>query len=414
MNLGFLAEGVKIPRRKFAAVLLLNSGTLAWFFLVIIYLPFIPASTTMFGISFEYTYTAGLAVFLGFAIFSSILGSFIGGRVNRRKLLIFSVALGVFSTVLLAILQGTVFASISALLMGMSLGLGLPSSMGLIADYTVVEERARISGTIILCTFILAFVSMAAIKMLNLEVMGQILLFAVIRSIGFISLVIDKGSGQEQKAIGKPRLPDSAYKQLLLYLFPWVIFAIISSLAWSLVPPAYSDVANNAQTYRYAFIAVFGLVSGLVADRFGRKQPIIFGLVVLATCFFVLGFFGISETNLTIYLALSGIAWGSFFVLFLAVPGDLSVVGVREKFYGLGYILPIAVMFAFAAMPGYNLFPPESASSIAQIFFVLIIFSIIPVLRAKETLPEEKRKDRELREHLKRVGEIVSESDKNQ
>ena len=187
------------------------------------------------------------------------------------------------------------------------------------------------------------------------------------------------------------------------------MFAVVSSLAWNLIPSD-SAAAVTGTTYRYAFIAVFGLVSGVVADRFGRKQPIVIGLIVLGISFALLGFFGITETNVIIYLALSGVAWGSFFVLFLAIPGDLSAPGSREKFYGLGYILPVAVMVCISAIPGRSLFVGQSASLVSQIFSAILFLSIIPVLRAKETLQESKIQERKLKEYAERVGKAVQET----
>ena len=409
MNLGLLTESIKIPRKKFSAILLLNSGTLAWFFLLLRYFPALSEAITL-NPSWS---NIGPAILFGSAIFWSIVGSFIGGKVNRRNLLIFSIALGLFSTILVALFQETVSVTISGFLMGMSFGLGLPSSMALIADCTVVEERARVSGTIVLLTFVLAFAAMVALRMLNLEqnVLGIVLLLALFRSAGFLACAIDKCQGQEQTATEKTHLSSSAYRQLALYLLPWVMFAIISSLAWNLIPvDEFAEEVATGTMYRYVFIAVFSLVSGAIADRYGRKQPIFIGLVVLGISFALLGFFGITETNVIIYLALSGVAWGSFFVLFLAVPGDLSGVGSREKFYGLGYILPIAVMLGFSLIPGESILVGQSASLVAQIFSAVLFLSIIPILRAKETLPETKRRDRELGEHLKKVGKIIQET----
>ncbi len=406
MNLGFLAEEIKISRRKFTAVLLLNSGTLAWFFLLITYFPIISVDITL-DPSWSNT---GPAMFFGFVIFWSIIGSVIGGKVNRRTLLIFSTTLGTFSTILLLTFQGTVLLTVCAFLMGISFGLGVPSSMALFADYTVVEERARVSGIMVLFTFLLAFAVMVIVKALNLEVLGIVLLLAFLRSVGFLALAINKCDGQEKIEIGKTPLQGNAYKQLALYLLPWVMFAIISSLAWNLIPSD-SPAAAAGTMYRYVLIAVFSLISGIVADKYGRKQPIFIGLVVLGISFALLGFFGINSSNVIAYLALSGVAWGSFFVIFSAVPGDLSTPGSREKYYGLGYILPIAVMLGFSLIPGESVLVGQSASIVAQIFSAVLFLSIIPILRAKETLPETKRRDRELREHLKRVGELVSDSD---
>jgi MFS family permease len=402
-----LTKDLRISSRKFIAAILLNSGTLAWFFLLIIYLPEIFAAITLNDPLWS-AYDIGSILFFGFAILWSIIGSVIGGRISRRKLLIASILLGTFSMILLAIVQGTFFAAICSLFLGMSMGLGLPSSMALIADYTDVEERARVSGTVILGTFVMAFTIIAVIGILNLGILDAILLFAIVRSTSMFALVCDKCDGEGQKLIEKTRLPSGAYREFFFYLIPWVMFSIAAGLASNLIPPEI-DISTGT-TLRYVFIAVFGFVSGVAADRLGRKQPIIIGLIVLGASFALIGFFGMSQTIVTIYLAISGMAWGSFFVVFLAVPGDLSVFGLREKFYGLGYILPISILFSLSAVPVPRIFPPGSASSFSQILSLLLFLSIIPVLRAKETLPDIKMRERRFREYAEKVGKVVQES----
>ena len=266
MSLKFLTEGVEISRRKLAAVLLLNSGTLAWFFLLVLQIPDISAITALNQPLYVY-YNIGPAFFLGFAVFWSIVGSFIGRKVDRRNLLIFSIALGTFSTILLSLNQGIMLAATSNLLLGMSFGLGLPSSMALIADYTVVEDRARVSGIIISGTFALAFASMVAIQILRLDISGIILFLALMRSVSFAAFVIDDCRGQERKAADRSYVPSMGYRQLALYLVPWIIFSITSILAWNLFPLEDETIANAVSigsTFRYILIAVFGLVSGLL------------------------------------------------------------------------------------------------------------------------------------------------------
>ena len=153
MNLGFLARNFEISRRKFVAVTLLNMGSLAWFFMLYFNNKDISALMTTNNPDWV-KYSIGLILFLGFAILIAVVISFIGRQINRRKLLTTSVLLGTSSTILMAFLEGTIPAAVLFSLAGLSLGLGLPSSLSLVADYTVVEDRARVSGILIFGTFI--------------------------------------------------------------------------------------------------------------------------------------------------------------------------------------------------------------------------------------------------------------------
>lgn len=409
MNPGLLLES-KIGKGKIAAVTLLNIGTLSWFFalnnnIADIFATLIPNIP-------DWGLYVGNSLIYGFAIFWSITISFIGGRINRRKLLFTSTILGIFSTVLLGFLEGPVFAAILASLMGTSLGLVLPSSMALVADYTIVENRGRISGMIILSTFIVAFASTAIYRMLDLNILGLILLLAIIRSISLFALIIDKFDKPSIKGREKTRIPSNAYRELLFYLAPWVMFTIASSLALGLIPQTdYAPELSLGNNLKYVLIAVFGLAAGFIADRFGRKQPIILGLATLGIGYLLLGF-NMSGISVIIYCALSGVTWGLFFVIFLVIPGDLSIPSVREKFYALGYILPLTGMFAIATIPGPII--PLPPSLIAQILGIFLFLAMYPVFRAKETLSESKIRERKMKEYVERIGKTIQETEENE
>jgi len=407
--MGFFSAS-KVDKRNFAAVMLLNLGTLSWFFIFIFYMEDIFVNLNLN--TPVWANFVGNSLVYGFAIFWSIAISFIGSRINRRKLLFTSIILGLSSTVLLAFVEGPVFTSIVSSLMGMSLGLGLPSSMALVANNTVVENRGRTSGIIILGTFIITFASMAIYRMLNLDLLGIILILVVVRSTSLFALVVDKFDRPLTIIEQKIRLPTATYREFIFYLSPWVMFTIASSLAHSLISDAGFGSGGLGESLRYVFIAVFGLAAGFMADRFGRKQPIILGLATLGIAYLLLGF-NMSEMSVNIYNALSGITWGLFFVVFLAVPGDLSTPNLREKFYALGYILPLAGLFALSAIPFENIADIIPAETIAQIVGICLFLSMYPVFRAKETLIESKIQERKMKEYAERVGKTIQEAEEN-
>ena len=83
--MSFLTKDLKISSRKLAAITLLNSGTLAWFFVFIINMADAFESIT-FG---DPLWVGGLGqvLFFGSAIFWAIIGSLVGRKIDRRKLL---------------------------------------------------------------------------------------------------------------------------------------------------------------------------------------------------------------------------------------------------------------------------------------------------------------------------------------
>ncbi len=95
---GFLTQNIQISRRKLVAATLLNSGTLAWFFLLAyVYLNDIFKTLTM-GDPFWNTYQIGQILFFGSAVLFSIFGSLIGGRFVRRRFLLVWMLLGIAVT----------------------------------------------------------------------------------------------------------------------------------------------------------------------------------------------------------------------------------------------------------------------------------------------------------------------------
>jgi MFS family permease len=406
LYLGFSGRS-KFDKGNLAAALLLI-GTLSWFFIFIFNMTNIFVDLT--HNTDDWAGYIGNSLVYGFGIFWAIAASLIGRTVNRRKLWFTSIILGIFSTAALAFVEGPILTSIVCSLMGMSLGLGLPSSMALVAGRTIVENRGRTSGMIILSTFIIAFGSLGIYWVLGLGLLSIIPILIVVRLISLFGLAIDK-LNKPLTITEKIHLPTGTYREFLFYLAPWLMFTVASSLLKSLIEASDLETEVFLGDYlRYVFIAVFGLAAGFISDRFGRKLPIYFGSATLAIGYLLLGY-NINELSVNIYYILSGITWGLFFVVFLAIPGDISTPDLREKFYALGYIFPLTGLFALSAIPipqiG-DILPPEI---IAQILGVCVFLSMYPVFRAKETLPEKKKRDRQMKEYMEKLGKTLQETD---
>jgi MFS family permease len=395
-----------VPRRKLYASTFLIAGTLAWFFLLNFYISDILEIVA--PNAFEGYKNVGSIIFYGFSIFSAILGSYIGKKISGRKLLIPWILLGILSTAALSLFQGGVFLVIVSFLLGISVGFGLPSSMAYMSQCTQLEDRARLSGIVVLGTFLLAFVAMALIRILALDLIGVITVFVLVRSISLIALAIDNWVPIIRVTNIMP--PKFAYKKLFFYLLPWVIFSAAAGLAWNLIPMDSDFVAVRAlgTNIRYICLGVFGLIAGLSADRFGRKPPIIAALVMLGVGFALIGF-SMTPTNVLIYLILSGVAWGLLFVTFLAVPADLSPPEYREKFYGIGFISPVAILFALSTIPIESLIAVIPASMLSQILSMILFISIIPILRVAETLPKEKMIERQMKDHMEKLEKAIAD-----
>ena len=113
----------------------------------------------------------------------------------------------------------------------------------------------------------------------------------------------------------------------------------------------YASAGRIGVMLHYLTWAVFGLVSGIMADRLGRRQPIMIGLVSLGVSFAILGIVT-NPVAYVLYQVLSGVAWGFLFTVYITVLGDLASYGSKEKFYAMGAIMPIILTLSLQTLIG--------------------------------------------------------------
>lgn len=414
MSFKFLRENVRICPRRLVAVTILASGTLAWGFLTFAYFEeiFKSIAADLFWVN------VGKALFLSFGAFSAIFGSMISGKIKSRRFLGAWITLGVLATASLALFQGIFFCLLSGALLGISLGLGYPCCFSFLADYAVVEERGRVSGTIILEAFAMLALASIAVSIFSFGLIGIVLLFVGVRSTSYLALILDPCHQKKVKTSSWKKTFE--HRNFILYLVPWIMFNIASGLIafvwwWVFLSPNYPDYEGAfaiGNTLHFLMPGVFGFLSGIAADRFGRKQPIILGMVMLGVSFAFLGLYT-SPLSVFVYLIISGIAWGFLAVVYTAVPGDLSSAESKEKLYALSTIIPLII---YMSIPGLADFFGAGipASPLSAILSMIIFVSVIPVLYASETLPEIKIRERRLKEHIKKIREVVEETKKDQ
>jgi MFS family permease len=382
-----------------------TSGTLAWFFVFqlninSIFKSIITDTSWILTAQFLF-YSAG--------IISAIIGSLISKKINNRRFLLSWIIVGLLSMLSLVFFGGLAFALIVSVFLGVSFGLGLPTSMAWVANSVAIDKRGRVAGITILITFIMAFITLGLYRVIGGGIITLVVLAAVIRSVSCLGFIKTENPIDTKKA--KTDFSKSQLREFSFYIIPWLIFTISSGLAWNLVPdlPEYTFYINLGYVVRFILIAFFGFVWGIVADRKGRKGPVVIGLVLLGISYFLLGFVE-SPYSVLAYLSLAGVAWGSFFTMYLIIPGDLSIPVEREKFYAIGTILPIVILFSLGMIPE-NLSVFFSENAFSQILSLLLFLSIIPIIRAKETLPKQEMRRRELEDYTDKLGRVIQESE---
>lgn len=412
MNLDFfLFRDLKIPYRKLLANVLLTSITLAFFYVFHALL----VTKIFSGFEDENNWIiAGTGFFYFSSIISVIIGAVLSEMFSRRKILLSWITFGFISTALLFFFNSLILSLFSMVLIGISFGLGYPSSLAFLADSTDVTERGRVSGLVIFITFTIVFLSIFISSFLNFEIITLIMLSLFLRSTSFLALLLDPCEKQKKRVQSWTLILKN--RKLISYLFPWLIFSIANGLLLFLelgLPQDldYDSISAIGSVVQYASCGIFALIAGTISDYFGRKQPIIIGLILLGASYTLMGIV-VHPVSWFIVLAFSGIAWGFLMVsLAMTAIGDLGTHGSREKMYALASVIPLLGHMSFSTIA--NLFNLQIPANIISSFLSLILFlSIIPILRAKETLQESKIRGRKMKDYAEKVGKIIQESRK--
>ena len=395
--------------RRMLPVTIVPSGTFAWWFLITLYFEQIFSSWAADQL---WIYVLA-AIFYGSGAISAILGAMIGERIDRKRFLLFCFTFGVFATALLAMQQSLVFALLSSALLGISLGLGFPSCMALLADCTSKEERTRFTGAVVFETFVMVFLAILVLSAFDLGVIGIIAVAIVLRSTSYYGFSVRFCDKPKEK--GPSWLSILVSRDLVFYLLPWLAFNLageLVGLVWAglLGSSSIAEAYEIGNILRMAAIAFLGPIVGIAGYRFGRKPPIIVALVILGFSFAFLGL-ATSNYSVFVYLVFSGIAWSLLMVSYFALFGDLAFPKATEKFYALGVATPLlAYMLVRGILPSLSITSAE-ASVLSPIMAMLIFVSVIPALYASETLPADTIRERRLREHTEKIGKFVEESE---
>ena len=358
----------------------------------------------------------GYFLFLGVAALSAIAGSVISERTNRRRFLVSWIIVGLISNISVVFTQelGLWYFYLISAILGISIGLGFPSCLAFLADCTTVGERARVTGIAIFVTLVIAMLSFIVA---STSYYGIELLFLLSALKGTSLLAFVSGDCERSKS-ERTRSWKNIFvsKDFVLYLFPWLMFSLagsINNLMFADPSVQFNEnVERIADVIHYLTWAVVGFISGIMADRIGRKQPLIVGLTSLGVSYAIFGLFTSPETFI-LYQALSGVAWGFLFTVYITLLGDLASYGSKEKFYAMGAIMPIILTLSFNTLIGlFNITAPISVLS--PVFSIVLFLSVFPVLRATETLPRKKIRERQMKDHIRKVGKIVEDHKKHE
>lgn len=389
--------------RKNLVSIILVSNAFVWYFCVI---------STLEDVLRSNPSTSVWIVHFSALILSALVGASLGKRWNYSKFLIVWMLIGAVSSLMLFVFDSV--PELVSILLGLSLGVGMPTCASYFSDNIKAENRGQISGIIFLAS---------GIGMVVLGLTSGIGLFwtgIILASWRFSGLVVFLCATDYRRIDRKRNSP--SFKELLgqhsfiLYFVPWLMFSLVNYLATPELPEAmYKNLfLGPIQT---GFMSIAAVLGGFFLDSIGRKRIAIGGFVLLGLGAAVLGLSGgISEMPYSLFklsllyfnAIIDGIAWGFLFVLFvLTVWGDLSHSSLPEKFYALGVmpfflskLLDLTVKPSILALTGST----EALFSFTAFFLFL---AVLPLVYAPETLPEKIIKDNDMKTYLEKAQKIV-------
>ena len=347
------------------------------------------------------------AIFYFAVIGSAISGSLLSEKIRRLDILYVWMGLGIFSSFLLTFfcIMEIPYMSIVFLLLGISFGIGMPSSLAYLADYTSVDNRGRISSLIFFGVNLGALP--VAILFTEFNLLTNSIILTVWRGLGLLVFVFLKP--QETKSVETTSkvtfFSVINNKSMVLYLLPWIMFTMIDSLEKLLLKNFVGpDLYSITLTVEPVIASLFILIGGFLADRIGRKRVVTYGFVALGLAYAIVG---LSPTPLAwyLYIAIDGVSGGILLIIFILVLwGDLSEPGVREKYYAIGNV-PFLMKNIIPVILLTSLMKVEvtAAFSVASFF----LFLAVPALMyAPETLPQKKIELRQLKGYIEQAKKV--------
>jgi len=335
--------------------------------------------------------------------------AFVGAKIHARSTVLFFIfwlTTGITSTLLLIFLNITLSLGAFAVsfILGASIGVGIPACLAYFAEFTNAGNRGTLGGLI---WGISGFLILAlSVILSNLSTDYQFSILALWRAIGLISpvLIMKKAKTQERVVPSYSSLLTNS--TLIRYLLPGIMFSLVNWIEGPIVRNLFGqDFFSSVVFIWFALVGIFAFVGGLFSDRIGRKPLIIIGFIILGVEYGLLGLFSNITVVWYIYICLDSAVWGMFAsVLFMALWGDLAEQNSRERFYLLGW-LPylLAGYLSILVEPYVALIPVTAAFSLASFFLFL---AVLPLIYARETLPEKKIRDRELKQYIEKAKKV--------
>jgi len=354
------------------------------------------------------TLAVSTAFYISLGLSAVIGATLLSQKLREKTFLLLWVLLGTcmyFLSINLVIEKVLFNIIITALILGGSIGMGIPVCLAFFADYTDVKNRGLIGAAIFFITQLLTVLIYIPIN--DLHIGEKLLVAGVWRLLGvagifFYAPIRTLHKEQSQQSL----LSIFAQRTFILYFFPWSLFCLINFVESPLLEIFFGPKLFNVYLMiGIGISSISAFLGGIICDFKGRKTASTVGFVLLGISYAILSVFQGVFFSMYSFMLFEGTAWGILYVTFVFVIwGDLSEKRVREKYYLLGSIpYLLASWIEVLTKPLVEVIPIYISFSLASFFLFL---AVLPLLYAPETLPEKMLKERELRSYIERAKRV--------
>lgn len=290
-----------------------------------------------------------------------------------------------------------------ASLLGISIGMGLPSALGIFADHTRVENRGMFGGMTWAAVGISILV--LALIMNTLGLFFNILILGIFRLAGLLSFVLLTRNAFSTQTQQTPSYGFVLSKRTLLFLVPWIMFCLVNWVEAPIVENLFGEFYVLAGFIEFAVAGIAALLGGIFSDWIGRKRIVIAGFVVLGINYALLSLLPQVNISWYVYILIDGVTWGMFAVVFFMVLwGDLAGSYEKDRFYlagGLPYLL--SGLLSILIKPFVGGIPASYTFSLASFF---LFIAVLPLLYAQETVSERRIQQRQLKKYAEAAAKL--------
>jgi hypothetical protein len=402
---------VRKTKNRGSAALYLLVNSLSWFTLTLVIIGNLLEHSSLSKILL----VAG-PYFLGLIASAIIGGTLLYRKLRRRAVLLSWVLAGVATCLLYAFASTSSLPSLiiaSSMLLGASIGVGIPTCFFFFATQTKTESRGRIGAVVFFVIQLLSALILFLIDQMGTE--SVFLILAVWRLLGIAGVLFYEQPLQTAPKEGiTSSLSILKERTFILYFLAWLLFTLVNFIEEPVLESFFGAIQFSNYVLATALISSFSaFIGGVLCDLKGRKITGILGFAILGIGYAFLSFLSGGVTKgigQILYTACDGTAWGILYVTFVFVVwGDQSEGKIREKYYLWGSMpFLISGFIEMLIRPSAGSIPIGTSFPLASFF---LFIAVLPLIYAPETLPEKAMKDRDLKSYAEKALEQAAKQE---